>query len=496
MNPGLYRRRLDALLQEFVKDAYRTILPWFQSSKSDAEILAGLTGPLHRVISRHRVEVWALADEFVNSQAALQGYRGNVTTPRLRRYSEQAVRTLLERRLELRARDDDESGLGRDARQTSFLTQAAARHFEAAGRSAIEDLAKELETERRQMRRATPSPPRSSADDDADDRGPAIGTAAARARQDAVNARGVEDFRIESTDDADVFEAPMWARVLTGADNCEFCVMLASRPGTARGDFYTSQWAALFTDLGNKYHDHCDCIAVPIFNPRTWAGRAQAEQLYDLWKTATTTTSSRPYDKDIPWDERVPALAEFRDYMNREAAEGRDPLRDIVGDLREAPEAQDELTPTDTSSDVDWRARQDAIGLDFGDDELEPHEIEFLETFLALGNDVAWIPRDRTYNRPTNDFRWNDLGIDAELKSTKNRYPTIRNAIRSAVASASKHGVVKENFIIDLGRRALDDRLRLQLEQYNQRNPKHRISRLFVVAAGVLVEIALAAVTR
>ncbi|WP_279020462.1 hypothetical protein [Mobiluncus mulieris] len=42
-----------------------------------------------------------------------------------------------------------------------------------------------------------------------------------------------------------------------GATTCDFCLMLASR-----GPVYGSSETA--GGEGNKYHDHCDCIPVPV----------------------------------------------------------------------------------------------------------------------------------------------------------------------------------------------------------------------------------------
>nr|WP_211580146.1 hypothetical protein [Mobiluncus mulieris] len=48
-----------------------------------------------------------------------------------------------------------------------------------------------------------------------------------------------------------------YARMVMGATTCDFCLMLASR-----GPVYGSSETA--GGEGNKYHDHCDCIPVPV----------------------------------------------------------------------------------------------------------------------------------------------------------------------------------------------------------------------------------------
>lgn len=84
-------------------------------------------------------------------------------------------------------------------------------------------------------------------------------------------------------------ESVGWARVLTGAENCAWCVMLASR-----GPVYRSEMTATAASgkrgnraVGEEYHDRCDCQAVIVYKGRDWAGRAQFELYEDLWLEAT-----------------------------------------------------------------------------------------------------------------------------------------------------------------------------------------------------------------
>ena len=71
-----------------------------------------------------------------------------------------------------------------------------------------------------------------------------------------------------------------WARVLSGAENCARCVMLASR-----GPVYKSRESA--GGGGRGFHDHCDCRAVLVRKGNDWEGR-EAFELYEaLWGEAT-----------------------------------------------------------------------------------------------------------------------------------------------------------------------------------------------------------------
>lgn len=71
-----------------------------------------------------------------------------------------------------------------------------------------------------------------------------------------------------------------WARRLTGKENCPFCAMLASR-----GAVYTKQHVLTGGD-GRKYHDHCDCTAVLVPDPKRWDGKDEADRLYSMWREA------------------------------------------------------------------------------------------------------------------------------------------------------------------------------------------------------------------
>lgn len=85
-----------------------------------------------------------------------------------------------------------------------------------------------------------------------------------------------------------------WARVLTGRESCGFCAMLASR-----GPVFTSKGTA-GADASNrfvgggvyKYHDHCDCLVVPVYDGEPWPGQDEYERLEDLWTSSTEGLSN------------------------------------------------------------------------------------------------------------------------------------------------------------------------------------------------------------
>lgn len=89
-----------------------------------------------------------------------------------------------------------------------------------------------------------------------------------------------------------------WARVLSGARSCWFCVMCASR-----GPVYRSaENAGDNKGPWNSYHDHCDCRVVPVFDHRNWEGVEQYRQLEKMWRDVTWKKREgklRPQDGEI-----------------------------------------------------------------------------------------------------------------------------------------------------------------------------------------------------
>ncbi|MBF6328741.1 hypothetical protein [Nocardia transvalensis] len=94
-----------------------------------------------------------------------------------------------------------------------------------------------------------------------------------------------------------------WARVLSGSENCAFCAMLASRGPVYRSDKSASRVVGRngqprgSRDLGEQFHDHCDCDVVLVRRGRDWEGREQYEQLERLWIAADTVAEGEPTRK-------------------------------------------------------------------------------------------------------------------------------------------------------------------------------------------------------
>ena len=310
----------------------------------------------------------------------------------------------------------------------------------------------------------------------------------------AVNDAADEALRraeAEAEDVADVQDAPRlrpvgWARVLQGRWSCGFCIMLA-----ARGAVYSSADAAqlVAAEAGKKsreggflsrrartelrkrnpraFHEHCDCIVVPVFDPENWSGRAEQQRLAKFYRE-TVEKEDRKYEAD---------------------PEGYEPVKISTVLSREA-EAWQEAERLDGKEEQVDPKYYGALASEIPDGErLYGHELLFLLRFEALGNKARWIerptPDEDGAMKPSNDFVWLNNGeLVSELKSSKNKYSTIKNRISDAVKKARLHGVQKENFVVDLGVRRLDEKLMRQMQTYNLRNPQAPIKNLYVMHSG------------
>lgn len=126
------------------------------------------------------------------------------------------------------------------------------------------------------------------------------------------------------SDDADDGPEIGWARVLTGAESCGFCAMLASR-----GPVFKSKKSA--SDAGGvdgkAYHDNCDCEVVLVREDQDWVGREEYEALEQLWASSTAGTNGKS------------ALKAFTAALNQEIVDGTagrfiaDPDREPEADI-------------------------------------------------------------------------------------------------------------------------------------------------------------------
>ena len=157
-----------------------------------------------------------------------------------------------------------------------------------------------------------------------------------------------DDDDLLSPDDVNAGRAAIigWARVLTGAESCPWCAMLASRGPVFNSErdalYITSRSGRFDSRKLDKYHDNCDCEVVMVREGVDWNGREQYEALEQLWIESTLDTSG---------DDSVKAFAQA---FNQRVADGdvdqfiaEFPDEDTVDDTAETDAPVSEADPVD-----------------------------------------------------------------------------------------------------------------------------------------------------
>lgn len=102
-----------------------------------------------------------------------------------------------------------------------------------------------------------------------------------------------------------------YARVLSGAENCGFCAMLASRGAVYKKD------TVLRRRDGRRYHDNCDCVARLVIDGEDWEGRQESEALYQLYAKSA----------EVDDDGRVDLRGFYKSWANEDDHARFSPLR-------------------------------------------------------------------------------------------------------------------------------------------------------------------------
>ena len=228
---------------------------------SDREkLIDQLTPQLTEIVRQHRARVYDEAKTMLRASAKRQGVN-DPYEPTISGYPEASVRSILRKYLR-----------GTPQESAQAVTNALAQHIEAAGRQtiirAVEDGVEAANPEDEKHLEHT------------------------RLTPEEFKEHTGGGLRLVFSDD-DERDTPAgrqpktWARVLSGAENCGFCVMLASRgpvysdaEAAGRGEASDRDYAAGI----NTYHTNCDCLVVPIYDYANWPGRDQwlaAERVYN-----------------------------------------------------------------------------------------------------------------------------------------------------------------------------------------------------------------------
>lgn len=324
MELGEYRIDLDKVARSFRS----AVLPVVRSADwQDPKKRGAVAKELAGVVREYRDDSAAVAGEFMNSEAG-----GNAFVPDTEGYPDSAVVEVL-----------------KDARSIDEVADSLNRHVEQAAR--------------RQVVRATPAPevddglsgfedlwqftePSRPRDDDPLDGleeffkpdKPSIdklvddGAGWGDLEEYLSSAVSTIDREHEGGEDVGKGKKrtkfPMgFARVLSGTENCPFCVMLASRgpvyssaskAGARGAKGVVSLWRP-GDGFVNSFHDHCDCMVVPVYDhSAAWPGREQAEYLQKQWQKVTKSTvagSRKRSDND--------SLKAWAEYLRQLEADGK-----------------------------------------------------------------------------------------------------------------------------------------------------------------------------
>lgn len=276
-----------------------------------------------------------------------------------------------------------------------------------------------------------------------------------------------------------------YRRMLTGRENCALCVV-ASTQRYHRGDLM-------------PIHPGCDCGIQPL-PPGLAVNQVIDEDLLEqVHQIAADRLGVSDRGGRTPDYRKLLTVSEHGEYgptLSWVAPKAPTPKAGAGGSQPPKPPKVQRGTsgePQPPESVAQRLERQRRLKSDlsalapngeFGQEVLESHEIDFLERFEARGERARWIRRDLVTRKSTNDFYWEtNNSIACELKSTSTKYRTIRVHIQDAVINArDNHGVVKDVFVIDLGKRKLSGKLRKQLSLYNQRVQDGQIRHLFVMS--------------
>ena len=305
MDPlAVYRIALDAIVSSLSLSVGAVIRAGYDPDDKQGSI-DRLTPEITALVRASRRDAYRRAGEMIRAVAQMQGV-DNPYVPSQSGYTEDAVRTVLRETLNGPADDAARSAAARlsshaedSGRQTVMRTvEDGKRPAEGMDRaySATDEVPENV---------TDPEPDDTDTEPDEPDDEPKPAKKAKVDRTSLDYLRGlIEDPQREFRE----MQAKSWARVLTGAENCAFCVMLASR-----GPVYSSAESAgrlnaaeALSDadakgFANTFHFSCDCVVVPVYSYKKWPGRdswLEAKRIYDAaWE----------HELALPKDERTDA---------------------------------------------------------------------------------------------------------------------------------------------------------------------------------------------
>ena len=436
-------------------------------------------------------------------------------------YSKDAQRALLEKVAAFPANPADPAAVAQVSRR---IAAGAVRHARAAGRDVVVDTAAQGRVRVASSRKR----PRVTVEDDTGSDGqPKViveYTSDGRKVEDDNRASGKKASKAELASTRPGGKVLGWARVLTGAESCAFCAMLASRgpvysedtvvttgkprevrprqvhyrnPGATGGHTYVSGSRR----EGEKYHDHCDCIAVLVVKGVPWNGEQQYHALKDLWDDATFQPTQEELDA---------GLDQPRDRFNKRYADAIKADPEKYSALKADPEkTEPDTSPSEIRKDIpgegvtlDFEERREKVYIPpevrkkFGENpdwlhrlsaeegatNPATHEWDTLITLLKHGHEIRIRRLHNDEDETSPDIVLD--GIITEMKAPEGGGKnTITNNFRE----------VKRNFrslphldtiqaVIDISRSGLTDEQARQDIQMCLRNPRFsKIGKIFYI---------------
>lgn len=306
-----YRLALDATRRAAEAAVGRLVRSMYDRTDRDASI-AVLTPALTETVRAHREQAHSHAVDMIRTQAEQQtGGRVAPYTPAPSGYSEESVRTVLKENLH-----------GSPDEAVQIVAPMLSQHVEDAARQTVIRTVED-------GREPSSAKDRSHWSRDALD--PSQFKSLEERQADLFRSlRGIDGIDRSLRES----RAVSWARMLSGAENCGFCVMLASRgpvyesassAGRAKASDLYDTTAAGYV---NTYHLHCDCLVVPIYSHQAWPGREDWQKLERFYKDAL---------KNADWDKisaKNKSLAAVEQALRRldEAGETL-PITDLRGSV-------------------------------------------------------------------------------------------------------------------------------------------------------------------
>lgn len=318
MNLGRYRRSLDSVMQSLLREILSTLIGVYRPTDDEEEreemvarLAPGLTQSVRVARNRaHRVAVQQLIDSAPGDRL--------VYIPDQRGYAQDSVERVLRSALR-----------GPAHSVATKVSSTLVRHAEQAARDTIVDAA--LDKEWKPEKDPEKDSSRGASEQESTPREEAPAEENSRERPGRSRLKidfgklfdedeDLQDDLDEAMQQQRAEQRPIgWARIMTGAETCAFCVMLASRPGAGERRFYTSADAAggelakaeyrgtaMFV---NRYHDNCVVPGTLVDGPPADVGyrRAYHGEVVHLRTAAgknLSVTPNHPVLTDRGW---VPA---------------------------------------------------------------------------------------------------------------------------------------------------------------------------------------------